>query len=231
MTPAFRPLLNRFAMPAFERQMVLADMLGDDFDWDLDLKGGTVSFGPGRNWGLQLLGTRSDETDTWRWAWATKGAPVPASALKAAKAVKAMGRKRSVPELLEEEYPPDAVDLDAHMLSMVATGIAELPVYFRFPYSGGALFAGLEIPDFQLPAPDPQRLAFVIREVCDRMDLDQRVAIEGYLGGRGAKLSGDKDRLLAAWPDGAQLEVTFDEERRLRDVRPAASGSGVSAGG
>ena len=217
MTPPFRQLLNRFAMATFERQLVLLDRLGDDHDWDLSLKQGKVRFTGQNEWGLQLLGTRADEDDTWRWAWATKSTPVAKEALEAVKKVRQVGRKRQVPELIEEEYPLDAVDLDAHTVAIAATGIAELPCYYRFPYPGGALFAALVTDDIVLGPAEPRRIAHVIREVTSRIGVEPRTAIETYLMDRGAKVERERLRVVGRWGNAA-LEVGFDEDGRLVSV-------------
>lgn len=224
MTAAFRQLLNRHAMLAFERQLALMDLLGDDHDWKLSLREGAASFGPGRTYPVQLLGSRSDATNTWRWAWANDDAPVPPALLKAAKAVRQVGKKRMVPELIEQELPLDVLtELDGHTLALVATAAADLPAYYRFPYEGGALFAALEAPDVVLGEADPERVARVIREVISRMEIDHRIAFDTYVSTRGAKLSGDKSRVVARWPDGRELTATFDADARLVEVRPRSS--------
>lgn len=213
MTPPFRQLLNRFAMLAFERQMLLLDLLGDDHDWALSLEEGTVSFGD-RTWRLHLLGTRADD-GTWQWAWAQKKAPVPATALEAVKKVRQVGRKRQIPELLEESYPLDPLDLDAHVLSMVATSLSDLPAYYRFPYKGGALFAGVEAPEVVLGAADPSHLRRVMRDVLTRIDVEPRTAVETYLQERGAKLDRNSPQVVANWPDGRTLTAFFDDRGHL----------------
>lgn len=217
MTAPFRQLLNRYAMLGFERELLLVEQLGDDPEWSLSLEDGTATIG-GRTYGVQLLGTRADETNSWRWAWADKGAPVPAKVLEAAKKVKATGRKRECPELLEAELPFDALEeLDPHQLSLVATGIAELPAYYRFPYAGGALFAALEIPDFRLPPASARRIAHVVREVVSRMDLDDRIAFDGYMVARGAKLAKRGEQFRASFADGT-IVAEFDAHGRLDAV-------------
>lgn len=220
MTPAFRQLLNRFAMPAFERQMAFLDLVGDAPEWDLDLKGGTATVA-GRTMGLHLFGTRSNEGD-WMWAWAQKKAPVPAAALASAKKVRQVGKKRAIAELAEESFPLAPLELDGHTVALVATAIAELPAYFRFPYAGGTLFAGLDAP--ALPAPDFSRITKVVREVAERFDLDSRTAFDGYLRSHGATVEGRGD-LVARLPGGAVLTAGFDPEGRLSTLRPLPAAS------
>lgn len=230
MTSAFRQLLNRFAMIAFERQLVLMDRLGPEHEVELSIRRARAGFGAGREYGVQLLGTRAAATDTWLWAWANEAAPVPAEALAAVKKVKQVGKKRLAPELVEAEFPLEPVDLDAHTLALVATSIAELPAYYRFPYEGGALFAALEIPGFELPPPDARRIARVIEEVTNRIALEPRIAVETYLRERGATVRGERSRVQARFADGQELTAEFDEQGRparllLGSERPGAPAS------
>ncbi len=210
MTSAFRQLLNRFAMLGFERQLALMDRLGPEPRWRLDLDSSRVVFSPERSYGLQLLGTRSDAAGTWKWAWDHDEPNLSPAALVAVKKVRQIGRKRMVPELIEGEYPLEPLDLDAHMLAIVAAGLAELPAYYRFAYEGGALYAGLEASDVVLGEPDPARLKQVIEEVTSRMDLDERTAVEGYLAARGVKSEGHSGVVAAHLPGGRTLTATFD---------------------
>lgn len=218
MTPGFRNLLNRFAMVGFERQMALQDALGDDPDWKLSLKDGTLTFDGNRTFPIQVLGSRADDGNSWMWAWANKGAGLPAKLLDASKKAKAAGKKRSVGELEVESFSLDNFDFDAHTLALVATSLADLPAYFRVPYSGGSLFVALESTELPLPPPDLERMAFVIEQVVQRFDIDERTAFVSYTEIRGAKTQADKAGAVARWPDGRTLAVSFDDEGRIREI-------------
>lgn len=218
MTPGFRQLLNRFAMIGFERQIALQDLLGDDPDWKLSPKDGTVTFNGDRTIPLQILGTRATESNTWLWAWANKAAGLPAKTLEASKKAKQVGKKRSIGELEVDSLPLDNFDFDAHTLAMIATAVADLPAYFRFPYSGGSLFAALDSPEIQLPPPDPERMAFVIEQVIERFDVDHRTAFTAYTETRGAKCQADRNGALAQWPDGKTMAARFDDQGRIVEL-------------
>jgi len=228
MTPGFRLLLNRFAMIGFERQLAFMELLGEDHDWNLSPKNATATFGPAHSYPVQFLGTRADETNTWLWAWANKGSGVPAPALEAAKKCKAVGKKRSIGELEVESLDLDNFEFDAHTLALIATSVAELPAYYRFPYKGGALFVGIDAKDLKLPEADVPRMAHVIREVTTRFELDHRIAFNSYIEQRGGKVQGDKINAIARWPDGRELRARFDEAGKLVEV--GGAGKVESAG-
>lgn len=208
-------------MVGHERQLLFDQRLGDNREWSLSLEDGTVSFGPERTWRIQLLGLLSptDEgNEVWRWSWADARS-LPNQLLMAGKRIRQFGKKRGCPELLEEEYPPQAVDLDARTLSLVATGIAELPVFHGFPYRNGMLYAALDIPGFELPAADPDHLARVVNECLGRYDMDHRTSLETYFSARGAKVSGSAEGVSARWDDGRALFASLGPDRRLVGVR------------
>lgn len=223
MTPAFRQLLNRYAMLAFERELAWLDQLGEGEE-RLSLSDGTADFGDGRVWPVQLLGSHADEDDSWMWAWNQEKA-LPKGVITAVKKVRQTGRKREVPELIEAEYPLEPLELDPHALALVATSIAELPVYYRFPYRGGALFAALEVAGFELAPADPERIAMVIREVCSRFPLEPRTAVETYLRGRDATAKGGREELVGTWPDGRRVVARFNADGGLLEAVPAAGGA------
>lgn len=212
--------MNRFVMVGQERQLLFDERLGENREWTLSLEDGTVSFGPERTWRIQLLGlqTPSEEGSIWRWSWAD-ARTLPNQLLMAGKRIRQFGKKRSCPELLEEEYPPEAVDLDGRTLSLVATGIAELPVFHAFPYRNGMLYAALDIPGFELPAADPDRLSSIINDCLGRYDMDHRTSLETYLSARGAKVSANAEGVTARWDDGRGLYASLGPDRRFVGVR------------
>jgi hypothetical protein len=227
MTPGFRLLLNRYAMIGFERQLAIIDRLGDDPEWTLSPREGRATF-DGKPFPIQLLGTRSADSNTWLWAWANEASGVPATALDAARKIRNVGRKRSIGELAVESLPLDNFDFDAHTLALIATSVAEMPAYFRFPYETGALFAAIEIPDFTLGAARVPRIARVITEATSRFDIDHRTALTAYIEARGGRVTGDRRTPKAVWPDGQALNVQFDENDHLVQLaRPEEGDSGV----
>ena len=57
------------AISSFERQLHLSDIAGKG-DWHFDLSTSTLSFDNLYQWHAQLLGTESQASNTWLWAWA-----------------------------------------------------------------------------------------------------------------------------------------------------------------
>jgi hypothetical protein len=83
-------LLERYAALAYDRQTDLYEVIGDDA-WSADMDAGTISFGPGRVFPLQALGTFSHVSETWRWAWVAAETNWPARLLSQAEQLRAYG--------------------------------------------------------------------------------------------------------------------------------------------
>lgn len=60
-------LFNNHLPFAFDRQSLLADLIGD-LPWAYDLQTGKLSFGDRFAWQVEVLGTESEESGTWLWA-------------------------------------------------------------------------------------------------------------------------------------------------------------------
>ena len=99
--------------------------------WHFDLPTGTLSFGNQYRWQTQLLGTESEASNTWLWAWGNTESNIPAHLLVTSLALKAYGEQHAIPELTTPQLPLDQID--GHTL-------CEANAYYRCPYEGGALF-------------------------------------------------------------------------------------------
>ena len=68
--------LQNCAPFAFDRQLLFAELVAD-LPWAYDLQTGTLSFGDSYQWHAEILGTESEESGTWLWAWANEGSDIP----------------------------------------------------------------------------------------------------------------------------------------------------------
>lgn len=235
MTPAFRQLMNRFYMVGQERQLAFEKQLGPGREWSLSLDDGTVSFGPEQTWRIQLIGHytpaesisksvdgppagESEDEGLWRWSWADARS-VPGPLLMAGRRLRQFAKKRGCPELLEEEYPPERVDLDPRTLALVATGITEFPVFHSFPFRRGVLYAAIDVPGFELGEADPDHLVSIVEDSFDRFKLDDRTALETYFSSRGAMVSASAEGVAARWEDGRGIFASLGLDREMTGIR------------
>lgn len=67
-------LLMEHGLPALDKQLHLNDLVGEA-DWLVNQDAGTITFGGEKVCPAQVLGTQSDASGTWQWAWANPRVP------------------------------------------------------------------------------------------------------------------------------------------------------------
>ena len=199
-----------------DRQLHLAEVVSA-LDWNFDLGSGVLSFGS-RCWGTQVLGSESNLSQTWLWAWANEASTIPDHLLHSSRMMKALGDFHQIPELTEPEVPLDR--LDGHTASLIATGVCQADAYYRCPYHGGALFVLIQDETFpRCTDPPLARIATVFPRAISALDLaDHRLALAGYLRSYGLPFEEASDRILVRDQGEPVLTATFDDLNRLTNL-------------
>ena len=83
-------LLTHHVASSLSKQHALDEFIGDH-RWELDLEQGTVDFGEGRRFPVQILGTQSEIANTWLWAWDNRASDIPPQLLMAAHQLRTLG--------------------------------------------------------------------------------------------------------------------------------------------
>ena len=219
MRTPFEQLLDDHAIAALDRQLHLADVIGDR-PWRVDLQAGTLTFGDDLPFRAQLLGTQSDGDDTFIWAWDHPSRPAHTSL---AEAVRAAGQRLGVPELTTRKL--DVTDtVHAHPLAMVAVGLTGADAYYRGQYDGGAVIMLIHDPVYPQPAAEFPLLhaAIVIPQAIMAVTLDHRRAVPAYLAGLGT-VEPTPDGVRCRDARGQTLTATFDALGRLADLSTTAN--------
>ena len=217
---------SHHAAASFDKQLHLAELV-EGLDWHLDLATGILSFGDRYAWQVQLLGTESEETQTWLWAWANEASNIPPSLLQAALQLKALGEEQQIPELATPMFPLDGID--GHFLAMLASGVCQADAYYRCPYDGGAAFLLIQDENFPKNTEPPlQRIASVFPQAIASIEIaNHRQALAGYLEHYGLVGETEGDTLVVKEDGEAVLTAAFDEQDRLAkldvSIRPVAS--------
>ncbi len=129
--------LEQYALASLEKQEKFACLLGE-YTADINYDTGLARFTGGFEFPFQVLGTESDNTLSWLWAWADEQAEIPAGLLKSSLQMKAWGENNGI-----REFTMSSVDLnqaDGRVLSLISSGVCEAGCFFREDYDGGALF-------------------------------------------------------------------------------------------
>lgn len=204
----------RSAVASYDQQIHLADLLGNE-PWHLDLNTGLLSFDNQYRWPAQLLGTESEVSGTWLWAWANDASNIPAHLLVACLVLKAYGEQNDIPELTTPQLPLDQID--GHALALLASDLCEANAYYRCPYEGGALYVLIMDDNFpKCTEPPLQRVATVFPQAIAVLDIpDHRLAFTSYLDWYKLAHESDGNRVIVRESGEPVLTATFDEHNRL----------------
>ncbi len=204
---------ERCALLSLEKQDKLGRLVGEHMS-EPDLDAGKVRFGNGLEFPCQVLGTVSDNTLTWLWAWSGEQAEIPEDLMQSALGLKTWGEREGIPEFSEPEISLDRAD--GHVISMIASEVCAASCYYRDPHEGGALFLllfGRSI-DRQ-PSLNRARLSYHLSELASSYEVNQRKTLLAYL--RAKKLAPRESVLMVACTleSGETLNMEFDAGGRL----------------
>lgn len=209
-------LLERHGAAALDKQWAVNRAVGEA-DWALDLEAGRISFGGRRHYPVQVLGTESAQSQTWRWAWAQPAGAVPPRLLTCAARLRALGHREQIAELTEPQLPLDRAD--GHRLALIASGLCAADGYYRGPYVGGAVFVLLQAPDLRAqPTPSAAHVARVLTQLIALYSVNHRRAFTAYLEASGCSYQVSARGIAARTPRGEALRARFDHQDRLVDI-------------
>ncbi|MBP0581977.1 hypothetical protein J8I29_21795 [Labrys sp. LIt4] len=217
MTTSLNDLFSAEAGSAFARQLALGDLVGDR-PWSVDIGRGEIAFGSDLSFPIQVLGTCSEQDNSWLWAWANQQSDLPASVLAASLRIRDIGRQRGIGEFVEPKFMLGTVT--DHMLAMLCGALLDRSCYYRASYQGGAVFLLLDNLPASIRAPvAPERVNTVLMQVVSNFELDHRIMAENFLRQQGFALKAEPAQLSATREaDGAEVTLAFDAQRRIAKV-------------
>src|SRR5512143_3792050 len=112
----FQTYLERYALLSLEKQDKLESLIGEHLH-ELDLEAGTIRFDT-LQCPVQVIGTESDNTLTWLWAWADEDAEVAGVLLQSAIGLRMWGAEAGVVELTTPSV--DLNRAEGHAIAMIA---------------------------------------------------------------------------------------------------------------
>ncbi len=207
-------LLELSAAASLEKQFALGELIGDA-SWAADLDQGTIAFGDKYQFPIQVLGTESEQSATWLWAWANTASNIPASLLRCANNLMALGTREAIPELTTPTL--SLRQIDGHRLALIASHLCRAACYYRGPYDGGAVF--LLIPEAsqvtaKLPT-TPLQVIQTFTQLIQAMPLNHRRTLESYLKYKGYSCKATPSGLEATNIERQNIYATFDSADRL----------------
>jgi hypothetical protein len=212
----FAELFERHAVASLDKQLALADLIGDA-DWWIDLAAGMITFGDQYTFPIQVLGTEAEAGRTWLWAWANAASAIPPPLLACATRLQTLGQAEAIAELTAPEIPLDQID--GHRLALVASGVCNADGYYRGPYDGGAVFVLVQVPQVREQAP-PSAMRFVntFTQFIATFPANHRRALMAYAEYKAGSYTPTAAGLTVQLPGGETIEATFDTLDRLTNI-------------
>jgi len=212
--------LEQFALRSLEKQDKLALLLGD-YAYDLDLDAGKILFNDSLEISFQVLGTESDNTLIWLWAWAEEQTEeIPVDLHLASRELRDWGSQKGVPEFTLPSV--DLLKADGHVLSMIACELCNADCYFRDAYEGGAAY--LLLFDKRIDAQPSFDLARLTRRFLDlisRYELNHRKTLISYLRWKKLPLAETGPAITCVLDSGERLSAEFDDAGSLTQLNGA----------
>lgn len=219
---SFHDLLMRNYIASWHKQISFSHWLKErgSPDWDFDMSTGKLAFGTAISLDVQLLGTEGTTSKTWLWSWANTMSNIPKKMIRSAKSVRNYGRSHRIPEFTTASLPLDATN-HGHHFSMAASAILDANVYYRGPYQGGAMFLLVKDPRFPVRIKNtPEHLVTTITQFATSVQTDNlRLLVTHYLETCKLEVTAIDDVLTGKFKDGSRIEVIFEGENRLQEVK------------
>jgi hypothetical protein len=206
---------EQYALTSIEKQDKLDFLIGDH-TYTLDIDAGKIRFNDALEFSIQVLGTESENTLSWLWAWADEQTEeVPDNLRQASIQLKDWGAREGIREFTVPSF--DLIRADGHVLAMIATEICNASCYYRDPYEGGAAFVLIfdKKIDAQ-PSFDLSRLSQRFLDLISRYEFNHRNALLSYLRIKGLSPAEAGSLITATLETGESLSAEFDHAGRLQ---------------
>ena len=226
-------LFDQYVCASFDKQLYLNAMLGDKYEYALDVHNARLSFRKhGENqtveksYAVSVLGTQFLENNQFIWGWVLKedGLPiVPDNLSKAANDLRSYGESNDVAEFKQPALLLGG--LGADFLCAIASGILEANAYFRCKVGQLATLLVIKDPEFPLASADPyERIKMVVPLCLSAFPVQShKTAIAKYLTFLGLEYAADNGTITATTPDKQKIILRFDEAGKFASLDPPPS--------
>ena len=179
-------------------------------DWNVDFDRGIISFGE-EEYPLQFLGSESNSSNTWFWAWENING-FDENIISLAREIKAKGEKLNLEALTTAEIEITD-ELNGHILSIVACGLADKKYcYYRGPHSGGAIFVAFDGVDERVFAPiNAKDFADIVVNSIQQFSLNHKLFVESFLEWNKTKYKWQGNLIIADFKKDGELKIEFEK--------------------
>lgn len=228
LDPQLQALVDEHLLPAFDRQLAFGEIVGDRA-WQLDQDAGVLRLGDDMVLPAQVLGTVSEASGSWRWAWANDS--VAEILTRRAREATAIGRERGIGVLTDADVDLGRI-FDGHVLALVVAGMLGADAYYRCPYDGGEVFVLVELPPMGRDSAESvsSRAMSVVSQALLGVPVPIRqIAGTNYLRGLGLPVRETDGDVRVE--DGSKARFRFDRQGRLTEIRGTRSDENLDAAG
>lgn len=205
--------LEQYALISLEKRDKLASMVGENLH-ELDLDAGIIRFSRDLAFPFQVLGTESDNSLTWLWAWAEEQTEIPEMLIQASLDLRHWGAQEGL-----REFTIPSIDLtraDGNAVAMVSTQISQANSYFRDSYEGGAAYLLIfENSIDNEPSFDRASLLRHLSDIIARYDLNHRNLLWSYLQMKRVSAVEQGPLITCELETGERLIAEFDDAGKL----------------
>jgi hypothetical protein len=209
----FTEYLEQYALLSLEKKYRLERLLGE-YLHELDLDSGMIRFSGGLAFPIQVLGTESDNTLTWLWAWDEEQTEIPENLVQASLQLRIWGTRENIREFTLPSVDIDQADGTA--IALIATEVSRANSFFRDSYEGGAAY--YLIFDASVDNQPPFDRAELLRQLTDvvaRYELNHRKVLWSYLEQKGLSPIAAGDTITCELQTGERVNAEFDKTGRL----------------
>ena len=211
---SLQTVLEQYAGLAMDRQHVLGERLGSH-EWAADTDTGLFFFsGPTIESTFEIIGTVSQATGEWLWAWAN--ASLPGDLAQIAHTLHDFGKAEGIDLFTQERFPVTPEDL--HALGVAACGLGGAKAYYIADYGDGTLLVALTghyiMDGWQ---PEHSRIFNVFPRLLQHFDVNHKAALTHYLKALGYTVN-ETDSVYAE-RDGRTVTAAFDTMGRLASLQ------------
>lgn len=214
---ALTEYLEKYALLSLEKQEKLARLTDGQLVVDFDLDAGRLRFSEGLEFRFQVLGTESDNTLNWLWAWAEEQEDLKPDLITSALQMKEWGAKSGIPECTVPSVDLDKAD--GHVLSLIASEVCAASCYYQDSYDGGASFLllfGGELE--QQPGYDVAGLSRQFSNLIALHELDRRNALMSYLRQKGLPFTEQGTIIKFELESTEQVNAEFGPDGVLKSI-------------
>lgn len=213
----FKTLFTQYCAIAYDKQLLLADMLEGAGDWQLQLPTGKLKFASGLVMDVQLLGTEALPEAAWLWAWSNATDVLPDDMLSVATLIRIFGTEHAIEELTEPLINIDE-RRNGHHFAMLSMMLSETFGYYRAPFDGGALFLLIINPNLPVPEVKPiERVATVFPQMIQNIRIENhKQAFIHYLEAYNMQIKDTETAVFGLHEsDETRIHAEFDDQQRL----------------